>query len=196
MGLASSEGLGRTAVSGSDFQAADAATAASYLRRTYALSCASPWIRGARPRSRSAQCAMRRMTTSSASLSFSRLGPRTLPPANANGRERCPSRKVFLRATDFASILVASLRCHGYGAGRPTEPQGDLYLASPSDCGLRSEALTCSVPEARRWLARSLVVRPNVRAKRATTAGRQARAGENVPRTARPGLVACRWRSA
>ena len=39
-------------------------------------------------------------------------------------------------------------------------------------------------------------VKPNVRAKRATTAGRQARAGENVPRTARPGLVACRWRSA
>ncbi len=39
-------------------------------------------------------------------------------------------------------------------------------------------------------------VRPNVRAKRATAAGRQARAGENVPRTARPGLVACRWRSA
>jgi hypothetical protein len=38
--------------------------------------------------------------------------------------------------------------------------------------------------------------KPDVRAKRATTAGRQARAGENVPRTARPGLVACRWRSA
>ena len=37
---------------------------------------------------------------------------------------------------------------------------------------------------------------PNVRAKRAATAGRQARAGENVPRTARLGLVACRWRSA
>jgi hypothetical protein len=37
---------------------------------------------------------------------------------------------------------------------------------------------------------------PNVRAKRATTAGHQARAGENVPRTARPGLVVCRWRSA
>ena len=37
---------------------------------------------------------------------------------------------------------------------------------------------------------------PNVRAKRAATAGRQARAGEDVPRTARPGLVACRWRSA
>ncbi len=39
-------------------------------------------------------------------------------------------------------------------------------------------------------------VRPNVRAKRATTAGRQARAGENVQRTTGPGLVACRWRSA
>ena len=39
-------------------------------------------------------------------------------------------------------------------------------------------------------------VKPNVRAKRATTAGRQARAGENVPRTASAGLVACRWRSA
>jgi len=39
-------------------------------------------------------------------------------------------------------------------------------------------------------------VTPNVRVKRATAAGRQARAGENVPRTACPGLVACRWRSA
>ena len=37
---------------------------------------------------------------------------------------------------------------------------------------------------------------PNVRAKRATTAGRQARAGDNVQRTTGPGLVACRWRSA
>ena len=37
---------------------------------------------------------------------------------------------------------------------------------------------------------------PNVGAKRATTVGRQARAGENVPRTTSPGLVACRRRSA
>ena len=37
---------------------------------------------------------------------------------------------------------------------------------------------------------------PNVRAKLAPTVGRQARAGENVPRTARPGLVARRWGSA
>ena len=37
---------------------------------------------------------------------------------------------------------------------------------------------------------------PNVRAKRATAAGRQARAGENVQSTTGPGLVACRWCSA
>jgi len=37
---------------------------------------------------------------------------------------------------------------------------------------------------------------PNVRAKRATTAGRQGPVGENVPRTADRALVACRWRSA
>ena len=42
----------------------------------------------------------------------------------------------------------------------------------------------------------SLLSPPNVRAKRAATAGRQARAGENVPRPASRGLVACRWRSA
>jgi len=39
-------------------------------------------------------------------------------------------------------------------------------------------------------------VTPNVRAKRMTTAGCQARAGENVQRTTGPGLVACRWHSA
>ena len=37
---------------------------------------------------------------------------------------------------------------------------------------------------------------PNVRVKPAPTVGRQARTGENVPRTARPGLVARRWGSA
>jgi LDH2 family malate/lactate/ureidoglycolate dehydrogenase len=48
----------------------------------------------------------------------------------------------------------------------------------------------------RRQCVGGYFMRPNVRAKRAPTAGRQARAGENVPRTARPGLAACRWRSA
>ena len=47
-----------------------------------------------------------------------------------------------------------------------------------------------------RGALKAISLMPNVRAKRATTAGRQARTGENVLRTARPGLVACRWRSA
>ena len=37
---------------------------------------------------------------------------------------------------------------------------------------------------------------PNVRAKRATTAGRQGPDGENVPCTTGRALAACRWRSA
>ena len=41
-----------------------------------------------------------------------------------------------------------------------------------------------------------LLLTPNVRVKPAPTVGRQARAGENVPRTARPGLAARRWGSA
>ena len=41
-----------------------------------------------------------------------------------------------------------------------------------------------------------LRVRPNVRGKRATAAGRLGPAGENVPRTTGRAKVACRWRSA
>jgi len=41
-----------------------------------------------------------------------------------------------------------------------------------------------------------VIAGPNVRAKRATTAGRQAPGSENVHRTTARGLVACRWRSA
>ena len=40
----------------------------------------------------------------------------------------------------------------------------------------------------------SIIKAPNVRAKQATTAGRQGPVGENVPRDR--ALVACRWRSA
>jgi hypothetical protein len=40
------------------------------------------------------------------------------------------------------------------------------------------------------------LVAANVRAKRAPAAGRLAPDGENVPRTASRGQVACRWRSA
>ena len=53
-------------------------------------------------------------------------------------------------------------------------------------------------PKALTLLAHCIICHstPNVRAKRVTTAGRQARAGENVLRTTRPGLAACRWLSA
>ena len=65
-------------------------------------------------------------------------------------------------------------------------------------CGLAASWLLNSRRQAHFLLDchMAVVLMPNVRAKRATTGGRQARADENVPRTARPGLVACRWRSA
>ena len=70
-----------------------------------------------------------------------------------------------------------------------------LYMAHPTGepagrIGCCAETAAFSEPVV------SALVRPNVRAKRATTAGRQARATENVHRTCGPGLVACRWRSA
>ena len=71
-----------------------------------------------------APCSLWRTTTRRARLSFGGLSVRTLPPANAEGRERCPSKTAFLSATEFTSILVASLRFCGCGAVRPTEPQG------------------------------------------------------------------------
>ena len=113
---------------------------------------------------------------------------RTLLSANANGRERCPSKGAFLSTTDFASILVASGRCCGYGSFNPTEPEGNQEFTSHSICGLRSEALTCRAPEASRCLAKGLVVRPNVRAEAGPTAKCQARAVENAP-ARRAGLV-------
>ena len=85
------------------------------------------------------------------------------------------------RSTDFTSILATSLKSVEFGTGRPTELQGDMWLASPSVCGLRSVALTCSVPEARGGLARGFGVRPNVRAEAGPTAKRQARVVENAP---------------
>ena len=185
MGLASSEGLGRTAMSGSDSQVPNADTAARFLRRTYALSCCSSWIHGTRPRSWLAPCSVRPMTTSS-SLFFNGFDLRTLLPANANGRERCPGWSVYVwRATGFTSILATSLQSVGFGTGRPTDAQGDKWLTSPSVCGSRSEALMCSVPEARGGLARGFGVRPNVRVKLAPTAWRAGQHAHNGPQAQR-----------
>ena len=90
-------------------------------------------------------------------------------------------------------------------------------LAEAAPSGLRRTPSTCAtkrtvlqrapVPECRDWCFRaggddewappcSGFVEPNVRAKRATTAGRQGPDWENVPRTPGRALAACRWRSA
>ena len=65
---------------------------------------------------------------------------------------------------------------------------------------LRSTARTePSAPKDRERSAAGIGVgfaEPNVRAKREPTAGRQGPTAENVHRTCRRALVACRWRSA
>jgi hypothetical protein len=89
--------------------------------------------------------------------------------------------------------LVAGEQLLVLGAAMPALQAEHVLI--PSACGL-------DVPNGDQWLrfhsvgvVRMLLVLPNVRANRETTAGRQARAGENVPRTTGPGLVACRWLS-
>jgi hypothetical protein len=91
-----------------------------------------------------------------------------------------------------------------FAAGAQTADQSARIAELVAVLARLCELNAAERPMARVWAAAQALVDshtsralgPNVRAKRATTAGRQARAGENVPRTARPGLVACRWRSA
>ena len=75
--------------------------------------------------------------------------------------------------------------------------KSDVQL-DPADkrAGLRLLVHTCDSRCDPREGWKGLVLPPNVRAKRASTVGRQARAGENVQRTTSPGLVARRWGSA
>ena len=75
-----------------------------------------------------------------------------------------------------------------------------LWHKKSADCSQRTPGAN-SAEHAGHWYIlwrsrRRWFMWPNVRAKRATTAGRQARAGENAPCATGPGLVACRWRSA
>jgi hypothetical protein len=78
----------------------------------------------------------------------------------------------------------------------PAWPVVVIFGLSRRAMWLAQTMLRMLVLEAQAMREHRVTARHNVRAKRAPTAGRQARAGENVPRTARPGLVACRWRSA
>ena len=81
-------------------------------------------------------------------------------------------------------------------AGQQARDEADVEHLGQQSSGAKTvddTALGCS------WRLKGplcVFVMPNVRAKRATTVGRQARAGENAPCATGPGLVACRWRSA
>jgi hypothetical protein len=105
---------------------------------------------------------------------------------------RLQANKLTFKASLNFMTCVTEKRCCFALHNRPC-------CASVFDGGLAtppiSRALVFVLPEMLGDHRRTFVT-PNVRAKRATTAGRQTRAGENVPRTTGPGLVACRWRSA
>ena len=92
---------------------------------------------------------------------------------------------AFMTVCSFAVHIL----CMGFGAGLGTKWKAGQ--SGKPDSAINRHAIHGG-GDAFDFCGEALVVR----AKRATTAGRQARAGENVPRTARPVLVACRWRSA
>ena len=106
----------------------------------------------------------------------------------------------FVMYLDRPALTPALIAIRLFDALLPSvEPGAFCRLPALGEtCGLAASWLSNPRRQAHflRELRIAFVLMPNVRAKRATTAGRQARAGENVPRTARPGLVACRWRSA
>ena len=108
LGLASSEGLGRTATSGVNFMRLMLPQPRKIEKEMRAF---FRWlvIRGVRPRSGRTLWPLPRIASNSACLSLSGLSLRTLLPANAEGRERCPSESVFKkRATDCISISFVS----------------------------------------------------------------------------------------
>ena len=108
-------------------------------------------------------------------------------------RVAAPCRALMLTLPELAPVLAIAPVAHS--RARSSSSSSSYLLPCPCPCRVRRRTTV-------NWLFKSVDLRrcifqrPNVRAKRATAAGRQARAGENVPRTARPGLVACRWRSA
>jgi hypothetical protein len=115
--------------------------------------------------------------------------------------------------------LAELLNLRGVTSLRDSAGAPDHFDFEAPNCGRRSKT-SCRCPRlswtpgrwpsfaalSRSWLfdsrrmahfllksPRRQVLRPNVRGKLAPTAGRQARAAENVHRTCGSGLVACRW---
>ena len=105
------------------------------------------------------------------------LGPETAPRHHV----------VFQRSTVWTKSFISAYTWPERGdravLGLAASPRLGLF-------GSRRQALTLLMSHT------ACSALPNVRAKRATTAGRQGPVGENVPRTADRALVACRWRSA
>ena len=87
---------------------------------------------------------------------------------------------------------LAQVRGRGCGKAKEAEKMENRTTRFHQECD-QGEATWPSRVEA---CHDRCIALPNVRAKPAPTAGRQARVGENVPRTAKPGLVARRWGSA
>ena len=118
-----------------------------------------------------------------------------------------PSLRLAYAFAQDSSLLDAKptpwhvLHARSRGVVHESSRVPALQVASPGRCIQGSVQWVRCTRHRRLGRALCLVpwcgfVRPNVRDKRATTAGRQARAGENVLRTTGPGLVACRWCSA
>ena len=105
-------------------------------------------------------------------------------------RVAAPCRALMLTLPELAPVLAIAPVAHS--RARSSSSSSSYLLPCPCPCRVRRRTTA-------NWLFKSVDLRrcifqrPNVRAKGAPTVGRQARAGENVPRTARPGLVARRW---
>ena len=104
--------------------------------------------------------------------------------AAPTGTRSLQGTRFPLRPTRFSSVRLPHTIVRGLPRAALTNTRYGR-VASPYPTGTYTPQETPS-------LAR----RDNVRAKRATTAGRQRPDGENVQRTAGRALVACRWRSA
>ena len=137
----------------------------------------------------------------------SRISSRCCSPLDISSQSVGRSKRPMSRRARNKSIRLRMF-CRAT-ASRPSAvvKRSAVYAIWFSSCSMAAKTAV-NRPISRKSIAGSLSVlnatgtngwfmmTPNVRAKRATTAGRQGPDGENVPRTTGRALVACRWRSA
>ena len=102
---------------------------------------------------------------------------------------------IALVAQDSAKRRISAAASYHLGSGL----SGAASAGGMTQHMAAVPAMACAMSVRRQGMGKLAgwsCVKPNVRAKRGPTVGRQARAGENVPRTTSPGLVARRWGSA